>query len=66
MRRLARWTLVLLVLEFLLALAFGLWLRARLEAPVRVLGLLPAAQPLHVGHAGPAVLDPRQREEQVG
>jgi hypothetical protein len=65
-RRLWRWTVILLLVELLAAVAFGLWLRARLEAPVRVLGLLPAAQPLDVRHAAAPVLDPCEREQQIG
>jgi hypothetical protein len=46
----------------------GTWLRLRFERPVRYLGALgPAARgPLDVLPPGPAVLDARQHEEQVG
>ena len=37
-----------------------------LEKPVRYIGSLGTAAPLHVAHAGPPVLHPREGEEQVG
>ena len=56
---------VIVVLEFILAFAFGSWLRGRSEGPRFYLGSAPA-HPLHVGHVGAPVLQPGQDEQQVG
>ena len=45
--------------------SLGSWLRGRLEGPRFYLGSAPA-HPLHVGHAGPPVLEPGQHEQEVG
>jgi uncharacterized membrane protein YhfC len=67
--------LLALLMSLLLGFAIGLALRARFERPARYIGMRclgtgagsgAAPLPLHVGHAGPAVLDAGHHEEQVG
>jgi hypothetical protein len=64
MQRFGRFIFVLLVVEFLLAFAFGLWLQRRVAGDV-FLGSLASPRPGHVLHAGAVVLEPREHEEQV-
>ncbi len=58
--------LLALLASLLLGLLIGTLIRLRFERPVRYMGSALTAPPLEVAHAGAAVLDPRQHEEQVG
>ncbi len=66
MRRLVGIILVALGLSLIVGLAIGTWIRTRLDAPVRLIGLVAPTLPADVGDTGPCVLDPRDREEQIG
>ncbi len=66
MKRFGRWLLILLALELVLAFWLGSRMRARFEAPVRIIGALAPSFPIHVGNSGPMVLDPGEHEEQIG
>lgn len=65
MRRFGRFIFVLLVLEFLLAFAFGLWLQRRVARPETFLGSVAAPGPGHVLEPGAPILEPGQHEEQI-
>ena len=74
--RVVRHILLALLFSLLAGLAFGTWIRLRLERPTFYLGAVGACevrvadsgagQPLDLGNPRAAVLDPRQREEQIG
>lgn len=68
MKRLGRWVLILLALELVLAFWLGDRIRARFEAPVRIIGAvrLAPAGPLHVGQVGAPVLDAGHHEQEIG
>jgi hypothetical protein len=66
MKRFTRLVLLLLLVELVIAAAFGTRVRRQLEQPATYLGSVVAPQPLDVGEAGAAVLDARQHEQQVG
>ena len=67
--KLVRTVLLALLFSLLLGFAVGTVLRMRFERPTVYIGArgpsLPA-DPLHIGDAGPAILDARHDEEQVG
>ena len=65
MQRFGRVVVVLLVIEFLLAFAFGLWLQRQGTGAEVFLGSLAAPGPGHVLDAGAPVLEPREHEEQI-
>jgi hypothetical protein len=64
--KLARRVALALLFSLLVGLAIGTALRLRLERPTRYLGSATPARPLDVGDAGPAVLDAREHEEEIG
>lgn len=66
MKRFGRWLLILLALELVLAFWLGSRMRARFEAPVRIIGALAPPLPTHIGNTLPMVLDPSEHEEQIG
>lgn len=66
MKRLGRFVLILLALELVLAFWLGSRLRARFEAPMRIIGALAAPLPLDVGQLRSPVLDAGEHEQQVG
>lgn len=66
MRRIGRWILVILILEFVLAFLLGLHLQGVFEEPRFYLGSSLAPRPLHVADASALVLGAGQGEEQVG
>ncbi len=63
--RVARVVLIALGLSLLTGLVIGTAIRLRLERSERYIGSAIAPAPLHVGHAGPAILQPGDRKEQV-
>jgi hypothetical protein len=66
MKRFTRIVLLLLLVELVIAAAFGTRIRRQLEQPVTYLGSVLAPQPFDVGETGAAVFDARQHEQQVG
>jgi len=78
--KLVRTVLLALLFSLLLGFAVGTVLRMRFERPTVYIGARGAgppgpasargpslpADPLHIGDAGPAILDARHDEEQVG
>lgn len=65
-KRLGKFFLILLAIELMLAFWLGHRIRARFEAPVRIIGALTAPLPLDIGDPRPPVLDPREYEQQIG
>ncbi len=57
--------LLTLLISLLIGFAIGLWIRTRMERPVRYIGSAPT-YPLDVRYASAVILEPRQHEQPIG
>jgi len=64
--KILRGIFVALLLSLLFGLIVGFALQLRMQRTPVYIGSAPAADPLHVAAARPAILDPRHCEQQIG